>query len=142
MTKLRSQQKNQSMILATKLFLSLVGIMYIGLCVWCSLAPETTSKKVGFDLLGGSGSSEFLVIYGGLELAMGLVFLSPWLKEDWLGYALFSCILIHGCLAIFRTIGFFLYSDIGSLTYKLAIGEWHIFVLSIGLTLWYNSIHE
>ena len=117
------------MILATKLFLTIVGVMYIGLAVWCSVAPETTSRKVGFELLGGSGSSEFLVIYGGLEFAMGLLFLTPWLKDEWLGFALLSCLLIHGCLAIFRTAGFFLYTEIGSMTYKLAVGEWIIFVL-------------
>lgn len=48
-------------------YLSVVAGIYFALAVWCSLDPETTTRTVGFERIGGSGRSEFLVIYGGLE---------------------------------------------------------------------------
>lgn len=114
-----------------KIFLTLVGMMYLGLAVWCSVSPAVTSDKVGFDLKPGSGQSEFLVIYGGLELGLALIFLLPLVREDYLTSSLLACVLIHACLVAFRTVSLFLYSDIPSMTYKLAIGEWVILILAI-----------
>ncbi len=104
--------------------------MYVGLAIWCSLSPLTTSEKVGFTLKPGSGQSEFLVIYGGLELGLALIFLLPLVRSEALTFSLLACVLTHACLVTFRTLGFFLYSDITSMTYQLAIGEWVIFILA------------
>ena len=121
-----------------KIFLTLVGAMYLGLAVWCSVSPAVTSDKVGFDLKPGSGQSEFLVIYGGLELGLALIFLLPLIRADCLTSSLLGCVLIHACLVAFRTVSLFLYSDISSMTYKLAIGEWVILILAV-VCLFYSS---
>ena len=103
--------------------------MYVGLAIWCTLAPTVTSQKVGFDVKPGSGQSEYLVIYGGLELGMALVFLMPLLNSQYLDGSLLACVLIHACLVLFRTASFFVYSDFEKITYNLAIGEWVIFLV-------------
>ena len=121
-----------------KIFLTLVGTMYLGLAVWCSVSPAVTSEKVGFDLKPGSGQSEFLVIYGGLELALALIFLIPLVRADYLASSLLACVLIHVCLVAFRTISLFLYNDISSMTYKLAVGEWVILILAV-VCMFYSS---
>ncbi len=114
----------------SKIFLMLVGATYLGLAAWCSLAPKTTSTKVGFELKGGTGQSEFLVVYGGLEFGMALVFFLPLWRSEMTGFALLSCLLIHASLVVFRTVSFFLFTDIQPTTYRLAIGEWLIFLLA------------
>ncbi|MEI8020810.1 MAG: DUF4345 family protein [Schlesneria sp.] len=111
-----------------KIFLALVGFAYIGLAGWCSLQPEKTAKGVGFSLQPGSGQSEFLVVYGGLELALGLIFLWPLYRPEESAFPLFACLVIHACLVLFRTISFFLYSGIESTTTYLAATEWLIFL--------------
>lgn len=118
-----------------RLFLGIVGTLYIVLALWCSFAPASTSRTVGFTLKPGSGQSEFLTVYGGLELALGIVFLWPLYQKEATAYALLTCLVLHACLVVFRTIGFFLFADIDSSTYSLAIGEWVIFLLSLGLWL-------
>ena len=70
------------------------------------------------------------MIYGGLELGLALLFLLPLVRSESLTYSLLTCLLIHGCLVAFRTLSFLLYSDITSMTYQLAIGEWVIFILA------------
>ena len=125
-----------------KLFLTLVGIIYLGLAVWCSVSPAVTSEKVGFKLNPGSGQSEFLVIYGGLELGLALIFLLPLVREDCLFSSLLACVLIHACLVVFRTISLFLFSDISPMTYQLAIGEWVILILALICLVYSGAIRS
>lgn len=99
----------------------------------CSVDPASTSRSVGFTLQPGSGQSEFLVIYGGLELALGIIFLWPLWQREVTRYALVVCVIVHGCLVLFRTAGFLIFDDIASMTYSLAVGEWLIFLVSLGI---------
>jgi len=109
-------------------FLAVVGGAYIFLAIWCAAQPDATARSVGFELMPGSGQSEYFVVYGGLELALGIAFIWPLRrKEDTVG-ALRLCCLIHSCLVVFRTVSFFQFSDIGRTTYVLAAVEWLILI--------------
>ncbi|MCA9070997.1 MAG: hypothetical protein KDA84_18850 [Planctomycetaceae bacterium] len=114
--------------MAAKILLGLVGALYVLLGLYCSFLPARASKTVGFELVGGSGRSEFLTVYGGLEVAMGLVFLMPFLRPGETEFALKACLIIHACLVLFRSVGFVTFQNIGSSTTSLAIGEWVIFL--------------
>jgi hypothetical protein len=111
-------------------------VAYITLAVWCSLAPGKTSQAVGFNLQPGSGQSEFLVVYGGLELALGIIFLLPLVRSDQTLFSLQACLIVHACLVLFRSIGFFAFTGIETKTYVLAIVEWMIFLAA--LVLWWR----
>ncbi|MEY3457264.1 MAG: hypothetical protein RL215_421 [Planctomycetota bacterium] len=119
----------------TRLFCTGVGILYAYLAAWCSLSPQETSRLVGFELRPGSGQSEFLVVYGGLELGLALILLWPLVQPSAARLALVNCTLIHGCLVVFRTVSFGLFRGIEPMTWKLAAGEWVIFLAGAGL-LW------
>lgn len=121
--------------MAAKIFLTLVGLIYLALALWCSFDPKTTSEKVGFQLQGGSGQSEFVTIYGGLEFAMAAILILPLLWDDWTRFALVSCLIMHASLVAFRTIAYFRFEEIGAFTHRLAIGEWVILLASIALVL-------
>lgn len=118
-------------MLAAKIFLTVVGAAYLFLALWCTLRPEQTSAAVGFRLTPGSGQSEYLVVYGGLQLGLGLAFLWPWIRKDSLSYALLLAVLVHGAIVVFRTVGFLRYSDFQTTTYYLAGTE--IVILAAGL---------
>jgi len=111
-----------------RIFLAIVGAAYILLAAWCSIMPDKTSRGVGFTLQTGSGQSEFLTVYGGLQLALGIAFLWPLYRPSEVVFPLFLCLLIHGCLVAFRTTSFVLYSGIPTTTFALAATEWIIFV--------------
>ena len=118
-----------------RIFLAVVGVAYLLLAVWCSLRPSQTAQSVGFSLTPGSGQSEFLVVYGGLELGLGIVFLLPLYNVEWTSFALVACLVIHACLVPFRTFSFFLFSGIQTTTYVLAVVEWVIFLGALAFTL-------
>ncbi len=122
-----------------KYFLATLGTAYILLAAWCSLLPASTSKAVGFDLQMGAGQSEYLVIYGGLQLALGFLFLWPMFRQEVAQFSLGACVLVHACLVFFRSLGFVLYAGIGGLTVGLAIVEWLIFLFAASLL--YRSRH-
>jgi hypothetical protein len=119
-----------------RIFVCLVGALYVLLGLYCSLLPARASKSVGFQLNGGSGQSEFLTVYGGLEVGMGLVFLLPLLRPSETEFALRACLIIHGGLVLFRSIGFFAFKNFETMTYQLAIGEWILFLASA--LLWWQ----
>lgn len=120
---------------ATKYFLVFVGIAYLGLGIWCTIDPTKTSNSVGFDLQPGHGQSEYLTVYGGLEVALGIIFLWPVMFREDLNGTLRACLILHACLVLFRTIGFFLFTDIKTTTFVLASVEWILFLGSITLFL-------
>lgn len=111
-----------------RVFLAVVGVAYLILAAWCVILPDTTSKSVGFTLQPGSGQSEFLTVYGGLQVAIGIAFLWPLYRPPDIAPPLFLCLLIHGCLVAFRTISLGLYSGVPATTMLLAATEWIIFI--------------
>ncbi len=117
-----------------RIFLAIVGAAYLVLAGWCALMPDKTSRAVGFSLQTGSGQSEFLTVYGGLQLAIGLAFLWPLLRPSDVAFPLFLCLLIHGCLVAFRTLSFMLYNGIPTTTFALAATEWIIFIGAAALS--------
>ncbi len=118
-------------------FLAIVGLAYLFLAGWCAIQPAQTSASVGFTLQKGSGESEFLTVYGGLEFALGMVFLFPLIRPSTLNPSLLLCVWIHGCLVLFRTAGFILFHDIPAMTYVFAALEWIIFLGSAGV--WWSG---
>ncbi len=120
----------------TRIFLAIVGAIYAALAVWCSVAPGKTSETVGLQIKPGAGQSEFLTVYGGLEMALGIVFFWPLFRQEFTAYALLVCLIVHACLVVFRTIGFFLYPGIPSTTYGFAASEWLIFLLAAACYFW------
>ena len=112
----------------TRIFLAVVGVAYILLAGWCAFMPEKTSKAVGFTLQPGQGQSEFLTVYGGLELALGIIFLWPLYRPEQVAFPLLVCLVIHGCLVLFRSAAFVVYSGFPTTTYLLAATEWVIFL--------------
>ena len=76
-----------------RIFLAVVGVVYLMLAGWCCLLPAETSNAIGFDLQLGQGQSEFLTVYGGLEVALGVVFLWPVYRPEEVTFPLFVCLV-------------------------------------------------
>lgn len=115
-------------------FLTVVGFAYLLLAAWCFAQPEKTSNAVGFELRPGSGQSEYMTVYGGLQLGLGLLFLLPWLRPESLMFVLLASVLIHGSLLAARAMSLLLYSEVSTTTWSFAASELVLFVLS--LLLW------
>ena len=52
----------------------------------------------------------------------------PLYKSEEVAFPLLACLVVHACLVMFRTIGFFIYTGFETTTYVLAAIEWIIFL--------------
>jgi len=55
-------------------YLWLNAALYLIFAAWMTLLPERTARAVGYLTLSASGHSEFLVVYGGLQLGLAAFF--------------------------------------------------------------------
>lgn len=121
--------------MTSKIFLISVAVLYILLAIWCTVQPAVTSSKVGFELKGGTGQSEFMTVYGGLEFGIAIVFLLALWRPDTVYFGVLACTAIHASLVVFRTISFLRFAEINSFTYRLAYGEWAIMLVGIAILI-------
>ena len=115
----------------TRIYLALVGLAYLGLAGWCIARPQRTADAVGFQLQPGAGQSEYLTVYGGLQLALAMIFLWPLVDPGVERFSLMVCLIVHACLVLMRSTSFLLYAGIPSMTYTLAVVEWIILLAAV-----------
>jgi hypothetical protein len=60
------------MISAAYLYVN--AALYALFAVWCTVNASGTSRSLGFEKLADRGHSEYLVIYGGLQLGLAFMF--------------------------------------------------------------------
>jgi len=119
----------------TKVFLLMAGMLYAALSLYCTARPQAAADTVHLAREGAGGKSEFLVIYGGLELALAVLFVLPILGRFPARPALIAFLVIHTLLVVFRTASFVAYGPLPGSTTNLAVGEW-ILLLGGLLVLW------
>lgn len=124
-------------MLVTKLFLAVVGLAYLFLAAWCAIKPQQTAQAIGFSLRPGNGQSEYFTVYGGLQLGLGLLFLWPLWQTEVQPFVLVTCLVIHACLVLMRSIAFVLYDGIPTMTIGFAVSEWVILLAAAGL--WWQT---
>lgn len=59
----------------TRTYLYLNAALYLAFAAWCTLFPAQTAQGLGYAALSPSGFSEYLVVYGGMELGFALFFI-------------------------------------------------------------------
>lgn len=118
-------------MLLPKIYLTILALLYLVLAIWCIALPGKTSQAVGFTLTPGNGQSEYLVIYGGLQLALALIFLLPYLQPNTTPTILLIAIIIHASIVIFRAISLLRFEPIQNTTLVLAAVEWVILIPAI-----------
>ncbi|MBL9088372.1 MAG: DUF4345 domain-containing protein [Planctomycetia bacterium] len=84
-------------------YLAFNAVLYAVLGLWCALAPGTTSTFVGLAPVGAAGASEWLAVYGGMQLGFaawfGLAAARPAHRASGLAFAA----LVYGGIVALRT---------------------------------------
>lgn len=113
-----------------------MGLTYLFLGTWCLLDPHGTSRAVGFTLNGASGLSEYLAVYGGLELGMGLWFALGAVNATLTKTVLLSLGCLHAPILIVRQMSLLLVDGVGTTTVVLAIAE--IIIVLLTVAAWWS----
>ncbi len=124
-----------------KLFLIVNGVLYLALALWCTVQPTKTSQAIGYALPDNSARSEYIVVYGGLELAMGLFFLLCALRPTMIESGLWFALLTYACLMVYRWATIFTLKDLSMFIYSMVALETTMALLSAWL-VWRNQAHS
>lgn len=110
--------------------------IYLLFAVCCTLAPVETAQQVGYAALSHSGLSEYLVVYGGIELGLGVLFLHCARNgEERVGLRLALALYIP--IVLYRWATLVWLWPVADTT--LAVGTLETILLLFALALWQRS---
>ncbi|AJC45406.1 MULTISPECIES: hypothetical protein [Xanthomonas] len=116
-----------------KAYLWFNAALYALLAVWCTLLPAQTAAAVGYVGLDRSGQSEYLVIYGGLQLGMAFLF-GYFARTGQLRTGLLLALAFYVPIVLYRSASLLRLWPVGPTTTGLAAFE--IVLLLTALVLW------
>lgn len=95
------------------LYLLFNAVLYLALGIWCSVDPEGTSSAIGFALTNDSARSEFLTVYGGLEVGLAVFFALCARLPEYRRGGLLLAVTSYAAIAIWRATTVFTLADPG-----------------------------
>ena len=111
------------------------GVLYLVSGIWCSVQINNASSFLGFSLISPNGFAEFLSVYGGLQVGLGLAMLTTSFQVKYIEASVYFSAIFSSCLAVFRLISFSIYGVIADFVIMLIIE----LVIAAGLWLvWYK----
>lgn len=116
-----------------KVYLYFNALLYALLAAWCTLMPSQTAAAVGFQVLDKSGQSEYLVIYGGLQLGMAFLF-AYFARTDQPRNGLVLSLAFYVPIVIYRAFTLAMLWPVQAATTALAVLEW--LLLGTAVYLW------
>ncbi len=100
-----------------RIVLGFTGVAFAGYGLACLLSPSLPADYAGFELHGPSGATEIAAMYGGLQLAVGILCLRAAANPANVMLGLTVVVTLVGGLAVGRAFGLMMY---GPSDYNLA----------------------
>ena len=121
----------------TAIYLWFNAVLYAVFALWCTLRHVETARAVGFALPGPSGHSEYLVVYGGLQMGLAMFY-------AWLAYqpalhrtGIVFSLMLYAPIVAYRLATLFLHGPVGTLTKAVAALE--VALLAAALLLYLRT---
>ncbi len=121
-----------------KLYLWANAIIYLLFALWCSVRKEQTSMASGFTGINNSGWSEYLVIYGGLQLGLAAFFVYLALHSEFYKLGLIFSLLLYVPIVVYRVISIYKFWPVSTTTLGIAGMEIVLLTLAIALMVFKN----
>lgn len=120
-------------------WLLLNAVLYLVLGAWCALDPATTSRFVGLERTGPAGHTEWMAVYGGLELGLGAFFARAALRPALQPAGLLFGLCLYGGIVLLRSVAAVqvsLADDLFALGPALGMWMLEVLLLGSGLLAW------
>ena len=118
-------------------YLYMNSLLYLLFAVWVTLKPWATAKNIGFEAFSASGRSEYLVVYGGMELGFAAFFALTAFNAEYRRLGLLFALCMYAPIVLYRAITVLRYAPVSSTTLAVAVLE--IGLLVWGVVLWTRS---
>jgi len=122
-----------------RIFLGLTGLLYLVFSLWCVVRDTQTARAVGFEFANNSGRSEYMTVYGGLQLGLALLYLWAAWQGVYLREGLALAAVTHGTIVLFRAASLFMFSGLQPMTYAFFGLELVFMVVAVVLLMRYEA---
>lgn len=119
------------------IYFYLNAVIYVGLAIVCTLRPGPTATGIGFIELNRSGRSEYLVVYGGLQLGLGLFYFLLGRNPTYVSIGVLFSLLLYAPMVAYRMVSIWLHRPTSAVTLGTATLE--VLLLLGALVLWRGS---
>lgn len=123
-----------------QIYLYVNAALYAIFALWCTIMPTITANYLGLAFhpdKPGSGKSEYITVYGGMEMAFALFFLIAAIKPELRAAGMLFAVLFYGCLVAWRVPTLLFVPGVKATTYGFAGGE--LVLGAIGVWLWLSQ---
>lgn len=110
-------------------------VLYAVFSAWCTLRPAETARAIGYAALEGGGRSEYLVVYGGLQLGLAIAYAIFAMNPRWHRLGLLFSLAIYGPIVLFRGATLWVHAPVPALTWSVAALELSMLVAAAALLL-------
>ncbi|MEE7548376.1 DUF4345 domain-containing protein [Xanthomonas sp. Kuri4-1] len=117
-----------------KAYLWINAVLYVAMAAWCTLSPARTAASIGYSALTRAGQSEYLVIYGGLQLGMAFLF-GYFAWTDQVRTGLVVSLAFYLPIVLYRSVTLARLWPVSSTTVALAVVEIVLLLAAAGLWL-------
>ena len=120
------------MSLAT-IYLYLNAALYAGFALWCTLKYSSTARSLGYTSLDASGHSEYLVIYGGLQCGLAILFFLLGGRSEYHELGGWVSLGIYAPIVLYRWSTIAIWRPVSGLTLAVALLETLLLVGAVAL---------
>lgn len=113
------------------------ALIYVALAVFCTARPTQTAVSIGFTELSKSGRSEYLVVYGGLQLGLGLFYFLLGRDPAYVRLGLLFSLLLYTPMVAYRVATLWIHRPTSPVTVGTAALE--VLLLIWAFALWRSS---
>lgn len=99
-----------------KFYLLFNAVLYAAFVAWCTLKWGQTSLASGYLSLSNGGRSEYLVIYGGLQLGLAAFYAYTALQPQYQYIGIVFSLFIYAAIVLYRITTIGLYWPVGTVT--------------------------
>ncbi len=116
------------------LYLYANAVLYLVFAVWCTVGMSRTAPAMGFAALTSGGRSEYLTIYGGLQLGLAVAFWLLARNPEWHKPGILFALALYAPIVVFRLISMARFWPVGNVTLGTAALE--VVLLAVGTWLY------
>lgn len=117
----------------TAIYLYANAALYAAFALWITISPWKTSVSIGYEALSASGRSEYLVVYGGLQLGLAAFFALLAVDSEAHRMGLLFSICLYVPIVLYRLITVGRFWPVASTT--LIVGALEIILLVAAIAL-------
>lgn len=106
----------------SRLILTISGLAFGAYGAYCTVNPYFAAEQIGYAMSNNSEVVEVMAMYGGLQIALGVIFLFCAVRQQWIISGLACVAICTLCLSSTRALGISLHGadgyNLGALAYE------------------------